>query len=263
MCKKLVIVAVAVVAVALLLRKTEVGSHVRLAWKNYKSDIKKQVPLETEIERLRLELTRLSDDKRDVSSIAEEMVAIDNLKSDITRKQANLEKQKVRIMKMKADLETGQSYIVYGDTRWSAATVKAQLGSEFANYKLLEDELKANEKTLQAREMSLTQAREQLAAKQSARRELEVELARLEAELKTVRLAETRSRVVIDDSELARIKKSVNELNTRIKVEQKKLVLQGEFVNGPIPVTQPEPRKDVMQEIDQYFNNNAAQAPKK
>src|SRR5207253_794491 len=82
---------------------------------------------------------------------------------------------------------------------------------------------------------------------------LKVELAKLEAEIQTVRVAQTKSKVQIDDTDLAKIKEGVARVRDRIKVEQEKLALQAEFATGPIPVADRVEEKDLLKDIDAHF----------
>ena len=68
------------------------------------------------------------------------------------------------------------------------------------------------------------------------KQDLEVQIAQLEADLKNVRLAQTRCKVQLDDSRLAEIKRSLADLRNRLKVEKTQAELEGEFANDPISV---------------------------
>jgi len=253
MLKKVFIAAVAVLLGLLVVKKTELGSFMRVAWKDAATCVRKQVPPETEIERLRDEITRLGkDSKQHFSAIAEEMVAVENLEKDIQVARANMEKQERSLARMRDDLKKDVEFINYGDSRYSRKQVENQLKRDWTSYQRLESDLKAREQMLEARRSALGAAREQLAAMQDTKQQLEVELANLETELKTVRVAQTRSKFHLDDSDLSRIKAGVDNLRNRIKVEQKSLEVQGEFANGPIRVDE-KSSKDVLKEIDAHF----------
>jgi len=255
MLKKLMIAAVAVVVgLTVVTSSGWLGSLVRTKCKNVSAWARDQVPVETEIQRLRDEVARLGGDSRSYfSKIAEEMVAVDNLKKDIATAEANLERQKKNILTLKSDLASGNEFVVYGDTRYSKARIKSQLARDFEAYKGAEQQVKAKRKLLEARDSNLTAAREQLGAMQETRRDLEVELARLEAEYSTVKVAQTRSKVQFDDSRLSSIKRDVARLQDRVKVEQKTLSLQAEFSSGPIPVTERVKANDLLKDIDTHF----------
>lgn len=255
--KKLLIVAVAVVGVALVLRSTDLGSHARLWWKNTKSDVKKEVPLEWEIDRLRMEINSLSaEEKKHINVMAEEYVGIQNLERDVQRMEENLAAQWKRVDVMAADLKKGDAYVTYGGERYSSDRVKTMLKHEFNAAKDGEKGLEAKKHMLEERRNAYEQAKADLYAMRQTQRELETQLATLEAEVKALRVAQTRSKYTYDDSKLAKAKEGVENLKTRVAVEKKKLDLQAEF-NPVLPtVEQPaEPKKDILQEIDEYRSN--------
>lgn len=255
--KKLLIVAIAVVGVALVLKNTDLGSHAKLWWKNTKSDVKKEVPLEWEIDRLRMEISSLScEEKKHINVMAEEYVGIQNLERDIERMKESLAAQWKRIDVMTADLKKGEQYITYGGERYSADRVKTMLKHDFNAAKDGEKGLETKQKMLEERRTAYEQAKADLYAMRHTQRELETQLATLEAEVKALRVAQTRSKYNYDDSKLSKTKEGVENLKTRVAVEKKKLDLQAEF-NPVAPVLdkQPEQKKDILQEIDDYKNN--------
>jgi chromosome segregation ATPase len=253
MLKKLLIAAVAVVVGLAVVHSTRLGSYFRLNWHKATAWAQKQVPLETEVERLREEVSRLGrDSKTHFNAIAEEMVGVEKLEADVGRSRAGLEKLERSIQTMRTDLKAGDEFITYGDTKYSRKQVESQLNRDWDTFKRAKSELKAKEEMLEARKGSLAKAREQLAAMQDVRRDMEVELTRLEAELKTVRLAQTRSKFHLDDSELSRVKEGIEALRTRINVERRALEVEGEFTTGRISVDK-KLEKDVLKEIDAHF----------
>src|SRR5439155_18715363 len=106
MLKKIGFVALIVVAGFLVLRSTKLGSYAGTAWGKIRAGANNQVPVEFEIDRIRHEVAQLVPDmKKHLSVIAEEMVAIDNLREEITTTRANLESQRQSIAQMTKDLK--------------------------------------------------------------------------------------------------------------------------------------------------------------
>jgi chromosome segregation ATPase len=255
MLKKLLIAAVAVVVGLVVVQKTSLGSYVRVWWKNARLCASRQVPVETEIERLRDELARIGKDStKYFQAMAEDIEAVKELKRDITRHEANLERQKKNVLTLKEDLASGNAFVFYGDTKYSRERIKSQLAHDFEAYKAAEASLAAKRKLLEVKEQNLTAAKDRMRAMQETRRDLEVELARLEAEHKTVLASQTRSKTHFDDSELSRIKKGVADLRTRINVQKTALEVEAEYSGGPIPVTERVKEKDLLKAIDSHFD---------
>jgi len=255
MLKKLVIAVIAVVVGLTVVKKTELGSLMGVWWKNAKACARQQVPVETEIERLRYEVDRIGDDsKAYISQIAEQAVAVKNLRDEVATATANLEKQKKNVMALRDDLAGSEGDTVkVGDVKYRKDRVKSQLSRDFELYKSAEKQLETKRKLLEAREESLATAKQQLAVLQDERENLKVELAKLEAEIQTVRVAQTKAKVQIDDTDLAKINEGVARVRDRIKVEQEKLALQAEFSTGPIPVADRVKEKDLLKDIDAHF----------
>jgi len=255
MLKKLLIAAVAVlVGLTVVTSPTWVGSLLRTKWKDASAWCRQQVPVETEIQRLRDEVARLSTvSKTHFSALAEETVAVENLRKDIATLEANLTRQKKNVLALKEDLASNTEMIKYGDRTYSRDQVKTQLARDFEGYRTAEENLKAKRSLLEAKEASLSAAREQMKAMQDARVTLEDKLARLEAEIKKVRVAQTKSKLQFDDSELSRVKADVAALEDRIKVEQRKLELQAEYSHAPIPLTERVKEKDLVKDIEDHF----------
>jgi hypothetical protein len=85
-----------------------------------------------------------------------------------------------------------------------------------------------------------------------------VQLAQLEADLKTLRLAQLRTKFQIDDSGLARCKSTLAEIRNRLKVEKTATELTGEFANDILPTETVKPQQsasDLAKEINAYFQN--------
>lgn len=260
MLKKLGIVALIVVAGFLVLRMTKVGSYAGTAWSKIRAGANNQVPVEFEIERIRHEVGQLVPDmKKHLNMIAQEMVAIDNLREEITVARANLEGQKLAVAQMAQDLKDPKAQrIEYRGQQYSRARVGEKLARDVASCKRCEAELKSKEQLLEAKERALEAAREQVAAIKDQKRELEVQIAKLEAEVQNVRLAQSKSKFQFDDSRLTEIKRSLADVQNRLKIESKTLELEGQFANDPTVHVEKQTRSvnDVVREADEYLNGD-------
>jgi chromosome segregation ATPase len=260
MWKKIIFGAVAGVVVLALLANTRCGAKVTsflgTAWDKATIDAEKQVPLEFEIERLRHETAQLVPDmKKHLGVIAEEMVAVDNLRQQIKESRGKQALRKQNILTMTADLKAGQERIIYDGREYSARRVKEKLEQDLAAFDRAESELKTAEQVLEAREKSLDVAREQLAVLKSKKQELELKLAELEAKVKMLRLAQSKSKVQVDDSRLAHIQASIADLENRLKVENTKLTLE-EQVSDPIPVEKKaKSTNEVIKDVEARFGD--------
>lgn len=256
MCKKIGM-AVVLVAGGLFLMNTVVGSYVSTAFNKVRCSAKNQVPIEFEIDRLRNEVANLVPEmKKNLSAIAEEMVTVENLREEIAVTKANLKRQKDNILIMTKDLEGGATRLTYDGKDYSASRIREKLARDFASFQRCQDEVKSKEQLLEAREKALDAARDQLASMKTQKQELELQLAQLEADLKVIRLAQTRNKFQVDDSKLAQCKATLAEIRNRLKVEKINDELHGEFANdSAIPVEKKaKSAGELAKEVRKYFD---------
>jgi len=254
MCKKFLIAGVAVVLGLMVVKKTEVGSHLRALWRDGKSFVQNSIPIDSEIERLRGEIERLDSVYRNqFDPVAQEMVSVENLRKEIAEIEKRLDTEKTNIQTMKRDLESGAVKITYGDVTYPRERIERDLARRFAAFQTCETGLKAKKDLLEAKEDKLSQARNRLEQMKNAKAEMQAELARLEAEYEGVKVAQVKSDFRIDDSELTRIKASMAHLQDRVKDEKNKLELAGQFLTSPVKVEKTA-KRDLIKEIDEYFN---------
>ena len=201
--------------------------------------IEDSVPLETEVGRLRGEVKRLeADEQHYYDQVAHQAVGVDKLRADVDETTAGMARQWNNIEAMRACLGDDQetSYR-FGSRIYSREDVTDQLARDFNSYQNCEKELKAKKELLGAAEKSLAASEDQFGALKGTRRDMEVELAKLEADLKLVRLKESQSSVKVDDGEYARVRADIAKLRDRVAEKQKVLDYEGKFTNGTIDAT--------------------------
>jgi peptidoglycan hydrolase CwlO-like protein len=258
MIKKATFVALGVFAAVALLSYTKVGSYAGTAWNKVRTSAGKQVPIEFEIDRLKNEVAKLIPDmKKNRLLVAEEMVAIDNLKEEITTTRGRLDEQKAVLLKLSKDVDSGESLFIYNGVSYKRERILEKLSRDLDSCKRAESELASKQQLLEAKERALDAARQQLSTIRDQKQELEVQIAQLEAEVKTVRLAQSKCKFQVDDSRLSEIKKSLGELRSRLKSEKYAAEMEGEFSNDPIQVGQQvRPAGDVTREVREYLQGN-------
>lgn len=223
--------------------------------------VKAEVPIEFEIERARGMVENLVPDIRKcMHVIAEEEVNVEHLSKEIASAQADLHKQKDQILVLRRDVDQGHQTYRYASRTYTSDEVRRDLAARFERYKTAEATLASKRAILTAREEAVSGGRKKLDGMLSAKRDLEVQLENLDARLKTVQAAQTASSVQLDDSQLARAKKLISELNKQLDVRQRMLDADGKFT-GLIPVESavavPE---DLSNQIDEYFGRGTKPA---
>lgn len=255
MLKKSLLVAAAAALLLGLLFGRDAVSYVGASVAQLHQSVKDNVPIEFELERARREIKHLTPEiRKNIHAIAAEEVELDRIAASIESLETKLAKEEGEIMTLKDDLKSGESFVYYNDKQFSQDEVRTDLERRFETFKTMDATLSTLHKQYDARKKSLDAASDKLAAMKAAKEELIVTVDNLEARMKMVEVAKTTSDLNLDDSRLARTKELINEIDNRIKTEEKMLnhIVESDY---RIPVSKPEPTKDVSQEIDEYFGS--------
>ncbi|HEX5442558.1 MAG TPA: hypothetical protein VFW87_01960 [Pirellulales bacterium] len=237
----------------------DAASYLSTSFGWMKDSVKSQVPVEFEIERARRMVKDLVPDiRKNMHVIAQEEVEIERLDKQIAKTEETMGREKTEIMKLKGDLSTVQPVYHYAGRKYTVAQVKVDLANRFERYKT-HDALLVNLRDMHtARRASLDAARQKLEGMMVAKRQLEVDVEQLEANLKMVQVAQTLSEHNIDDSQLGRVKELISDIRTRLKVAER--LAATPVINGEIPVSSTEDEaEDIVDEVTQYFAPEAAE----
>jgi DNA repair exonuclease SbcCD ATPase subunit len=238
-------------------------SYLRTGAHSMRTAVKREVPLEFEMERARNLVEHLVPDiRRCMHVIAEQQVEVEHLQQQIARRESDLGQQKDAMLTLRGDLESGKAVFVYASHTYSAKDIKRDLTTRFDRYKAADEILKADQKILAARQQNLKANQDKLQGLMASKKELEVKLEQLHARMETIRAAETVSQFAIDDSQLSQARQLIEELNKHLDVKQKVLDAEGQFT-GLIPVEateSPEIGEDIGTQIDAYFAPQPADA---
>jgi hypothetical protein len=228
MVKKLVLGAVAAAVLGVFVFGRDVGSYVRTGAASVRQAVKREVPIEFEIERARHLVARLVPDVRHcMHVVAEQQVEVEQLEQQIARRESELATQKDKLMTLRNELDSGKSAFVFAGKTYSSADVVHDVSIRFERFKAADELLTADRRILAARQQHLTANQEKLQGLMQSKKDLEVRLEQLAARLQTIRAAETVSTVAFDDSQLSRAKELINQLNRQLDVKQKVLDAEG------------------------------------
>jgi chromosome segregation ATPase len=259
MAKKLIIVALAVVSVAIVLKKTDLGSHVKHLWRSTKEDVNSEVSLKWEIDRLKKDVEDLSDEDANlVNLIAKEDVEIKKLKERLARMEETQKGQREVVRQRLTALQTVQQTSPSKNT-----TNEERLLDSSVSVAKRGDEAVASQKTLiesrESRAAALRQQREEL---YTTKQELLNKLADLEAQVVQLQIEQMKSDDPQDRSRVARVKKSIEEVDTRIQIERRKREVRGELTPPEKNISTPAPKKDVVQDALNYLEGDNNAQPK-
>jgi len=208
------------------------------AWANKaRAKVEAKIPLETQIESIRDQIAKLQPDvEKAKTKLAEKRVQVMNLRSEVDGRKVRLDENKA-VLQTRAEAlsDAGVQFVYYGDRKLPTADAKRQLARDLKSYEQAESLLKSKTQELQIREEELRNVQEQVEALIAARNQAETEVAALESELVTLRLAETRSKYQADDSRLADIKQSMQKVRDRLNVAKEKLNIDAQYGTEVMP----------------------------
>ncbi len=258
--KGIVLGSVAALVLGLLFGREGV-SHVKTSLGWVRQSVRESVPVDYEIGRARQMIKDLDPEiHRNMHLIAKEEVEVKNLREQLGDAEKQLVKNKADINRLTQDLKSGDRHFVYCGKSYSARQVENDLSRRFDQYKVKEATLGKLTQVLAARERGLEAGHEKLKAMQSAKSQLEVDVANLEARLEMVTVAQSTSEFNFDDSRLARTKELVREINARIDVAEK-LVNAETTYPGQISLDDEETSGDITEQVTAYFEaSNKADA---
>jgi uncharacterized coiled-coil protein SlyX len=231
-------------------------SHVKTSLGWVRQSVRDSVPIEFEISRARQMIKDLDPEiHRNMHLIAKEEVEVRNLRGQLSEADKQLTKNRSDIERLTRDLKRGDSHFVYCGESYSAKQVENDLTRRFEQYKVKEATLGKLTQVLVARERGLDAGRDKLKAMQSAKGQLEVDVANLEARLEMVKVAQSTSDFNFDDSRLSRTKELVRDIGTRIDVAEK-LVNAETTYPGQISLEDEQASGDIAEQITAYFEDS-------
>jgi len=257
MAKKLIIVALAVISVAIVLKKTDLGSHVKQWWRSTKEDMKDEVSLKWEIDRLRNDVKDLSnEDANLVNQIAKEDVEIRKLEAKLGEMEETQKKQREVVRQRVTALQTVQQ------SSKSATQEEKLLESAVAVAKRGDEAVESHRRLIAQRKNRALALRQQRLELDGTRQELLNKLDDMEAQLVMLQTEQMKSTDPQDNGRVARIRKSIEEVDTRIQVEQRKRDVRGELTPPEKTASEPAPKKDVLKDALNYLDGDNNAQPK-
>lgn len=254
MIRKLVFGALGALLVGGLVFGKEVFSYLGTGYGRASRAVAETVPVDFQIDRVRNMIRDLEPEiVKSMQAIAREEAELDRLQKEITKRDGELNKCRADVLRLKDDLATGKSEFVYASRKYTAEQVKSDLTARFANFKTRETTAEHLHKIQKARENGLSAARQKLVEMRSAKRQLELDVENLEAKRKMVEVAQTATQFEFDDSQLARARDLVTDLNVRLDVMQK--CIQEQTVSGEIPLETTE-TDNIVDSVAKYFDKS-------
>lgn len=213
------------------------------------------VPLEWELKRARQMIVDLKPEiEVNAKRIAHEKIQVTRLEKQLTESDVRLAKAQSDIERLTEDLQNESQSYTYGNRTYTSTQVKDDLGNRFKRFKTRQATATKLQQMLSARQSSLKTAHERMDAMLSAKRQLEVEVENLQARLGALRVAQTTSELNLDDSQLSQTRGLLDEIATRIDVEEETMEV-GSTYFGEIDLDDPND-ENLLDEIANYFGDN-------
>lgn len=258
MLKKAFIGSMAVVTASTFFFGRDALSYLTTGASSLREAVRSEVPIEFEMERAKHEVAELVPAiHKSLKIVAEQQVSVENLRANIEQKTAALEEQEEAILALNEDLKSGDTQFVYAGHSYTANEVQRDLTERFNRFKTAEATLKDQQLILTAKEKALEQHRGTLEDMLSQKKTLEVELERLMARMQMINARKQISSISVDDSQLAKAKALIGEIDQKLDVEAKLLDAEGNFL-GLIPVeTKTEVEVNIASRVDAYFGSDS------
>jgi chromosome segregation ATPase len=213
------------------------------------------MPLEWELKRARQMIADLKPEiEVNATRIAREKVDFARLEKQLEETNSRLAESRTDIERLSDDLRSETPVYTYAGRTYTSAQVKNDLSNRFKRFKTRNATADKLEQMLTARQASLRSAQERMEAMLSAKRQLEVEVENLQARLGALRVAQTSSQLNLDDSQLSHTRELLDEIATRIDVEEETMNLDVEYF-GEIDLEEPSD-ESLLDDISVYFNQN-------
>lgn len=237
-------------------------SYVATSLSSMRQAIKREVPIEFEVQRARDLVAQVdSEIRKCLHVIAEEEVNVDDLRKEVDMQAAAHQRSKDEILVQRRDLKEKKDTYSYGGRIYTVSEVEQDLADRFSRYRTVEETLRSRQQVLTARESSLAAARRKLDNMLDSKEQLQVQIENLEARMKTLQASQVASTVNVDDSQIARTRQLIAHLNKQIEVRQK-LVDGAGNVTGLIPIeVSASPQADITAQIDEFFGAESAAKP--
>ncbi len=235
-------------------------SYLSTASRMMGNKVRANVPLEFELERARTMIGGLIPDVREnMMVIAQEEVGIDSLRQELSRVEGELGTQREEIVRLRANLAGKDKDLRLASRSATRAEVKDELTRRFAHYQVAEATAASHKQLLLARETSLNAARTKLKHMLNAKRDLELQVANLQARLKTKQSQTLAGSIEVNDSQVARCQGLLNDVRVRLEVADRLLTSNGDLTTIVADDTF-STSEDIGEQIDRHFGKPSTDA---
>ena len=260
MIKKVALVGLGVALLVTLMFGSRLPSYAGTAYSRIRQQVDESVPIEFKLRDARNQLAKLAPEVNQMKyEFARQQLRVERLGEEVAASREKLDEQLAGIVRLKDHLDSGETAFVSRSRSYSVVDVENDLKRRWDLYKTSQSTVDTKTEVLNAQQAGLDAARQKIAETESQREQLEVEVAQLEARLKLVEVAKAASDLNFDDSRLSRLRESLDDIRSRLEVEEHMLdTVTGEGFSG-IPLEEEVNSGDVMQEIDAFLSSTRSE----
>lgn len=258
MCKKLIVTGLVAGVAAILVFRGEAISYVKTSAGWIKDSVKQNVPIEFQIERAEDMVGDVDGEiRRAKEGVATSVVQLRRLEKKVASLQESQDKSKTDLMRLKADVSSGQQFVSYGGRNFTIEQVKVDLTHRFARHKKNDEALASLKETVSLRQRAVDGAKQKVAALEAEREELLANIGLLKARVEEVGALKAASEFNFDDTRIGRVRDLVDELQARLDVDEELAMAHGGSF-GEIPLDELAP-ETIADEVTAYFSTEPGQ----
>lgn len=226
MIKKLLIVAAIGVGACFALKNTSLFGYAKDEVSAVGDWIDSKVPVEKKIKQIRKEVSSLDKEIEKASNeLAKEIVETEYLARDIDREQVAVAAEEKKVLAAGESIRSATERVAYGRMTVLVSEAKQLLADDVRRISTRKNTLSSMKETLVSRERIKDALMKQVEAIKNQKRELTLAIEKLEAEVKSLELAQIESKYQFDDSKLAAVKLKLKDLQKEVDVRRTKLKL--------------------------------------
>jgi len=254
--KKITLGIVATALVAGLLFGGRLIPYSVTAFNKIQAAANDSVPVAFQLDAAKEQLKAIGPEiKNMVHQVAKEKSQINKLAADLSRQHQSLKVSYDEMQALRQHLESGDEfYVAVNHQRFNQSRVEEDLRHRLSVYKTAKATVSKKEAITKIRTESLANALAKLDEAKSQQRELEVKIENLTARHRMNEVIATANEINIDNSQLAKARKMLSDLDATIAAEEEFLNILPKY-RGQIPVSADSvmPATNVLEEMDAYF----------
>jgi chromosome segregation ATPase len=226
MCKKLFLAGGAVLVGLLVISFTSVGSLAKVKWTDARGWMERQVPPETQLKQLQLEVDKIDTDiKRNLSKLAAQEVDFEKLDKNVAAMKEHQAQLKQDIAAMSKALDSKEQKVSWNGRVFRPTELALRLESKVNDYELRKAEIKTRDQLLASKRQSLELAHQRISEMREQKEKLRVTIAKLETRIENVKLQQVDCPVEVDGSQVNKCNVLADKLDRQLAEEEMKTKL--------------------------------------